>query len=72
MIDLYSWGTPNGRKVNNMHEENGLEYTLHQANISKNNQFKREFLDISPNDKIREMVCGDTGQTLLTPAAIYT
>ena len=52
MIDLYSWGTPNGRKITIMLEELGIEYTMHPINIMKDDQFKPEFLKISPNNKI--------------------
>ena len=70
MIDLYSWGTPNGRKVTNMLEETGLEYTMHPINISKDDQFKPEFLAISPNNKIPAIVDSDNGQTLFESGAI--
>lgn len=52
MIDLYTWTTPNGRKVSIMLEEVGLPYTVHPVNLSKDEQFKPEFLAISPNNKI--------------------
>ncbi len=52
MIDLYSWPTPNGRKVHIMLEEVGLDYKVFPIDISKGDQFTPEFLDISPNNKI--------------------
>ena len=56
MIDLYSWPTPNGHKIHIMLEECGLPYRVHPVNISDNEQFKPEFLAISPNNKIPAMV----------------
>jgi GST-like protein len=56
MIDVYSWPTPNGNKVHIMLEECGLPYRVHPVNISANEQFKPEFLAISPNNKIPAMV----------------
>ena len=52
MIDLYSWATPNGHKVHIMLEECGLPYRVHPVNIGAGDQFKPEFLAISPNNKI--------------------
>jgi len=52
MIDLYTWGTPNGRKVSIMLEELGLDYNVHEVNIGKGEQHAPEFLEISPNNKI--------------------
>ncbi|MES1991276.1 MAG: glutathione S-transferase N-terminal domain-containing protein [Pseudomonadota bacterium] len=59
MIDLYTWTTPNGRKVSIMLEECGLPYTVHPVNISKNEQFASEFLKISPNNRIPAIVDND-------------
>ena len=56
MIDLYTWGTPNGRKVSIMLEECGLPYRAHSVDIGKDEQFKPEFLAISPNNKIPAIV----------------
>ena len=70
MIDLYSWGTPNGRKITLMLEETGLDYTMHPINIAKDDQFKPEFLAISPNNKIPAIVDSDNGQTLFESGAI--
>jgi GST-like protein len=55
-IDLYTWSTPNGRKVSVMLEECGLPYTVHRIDISKNDQFKPGFLAINPNSKIPAIV----------------
>ena len=46
MIELHTWGTPNGRKVSIMLEECGLPYSVHKIDISKGEQFKPEFLQI--------------------------
>jgi GSH-dependent disulfide-bond oxidoreductase len=56
MIDLYTWGTPNGRKVSVMLEELGLKYNVHKVDISKGEQHKPEFLKISPNNRIPAIV----------------
>jgi len=56
MIDLYTWGTPNGRKVSIMLEELGLPYKTHAINIGKDDQFKPEFVAINPNSKIPAIV----------------
>ena len=52
MFDLYTWGTPNGRKVSVMFEELGLEYNVHEINIGKGEQHQPQFLAISPNNKV--------------------
>jgi len=59
MIDLYTWPTPNGHKVHIMLEECGLEYNVHPINIGAGDQFKPEFLAISPNNKMPAMVDQD-------------
>ena len=59
MIDLYTWGTPNGRKVSIMLEEVGLAYEVHPIDISKNQQFTAEFLAVNPNSKIPAIVDSD-------------
>ncbi len=56
MIELYTWGTPNGRKVSIMLEEIGLPYNAHKVNIGTGEQFKPEFLAISPNNRIPAIV----------------
>jgi GST-like protein len=52
MIDVFSWSTPNGHKVHIMLEECGLPYRVIPVNIGAGDQFKPEFLKISPNNKI--------------------
>ncbi len=59
MIDLYTWTTPNGRKVQIMLEECGLSYIVHSTDIGKNEQFAPDFLKISPNNKIPAIVDHD-------------
>ena len=56
MIDVYSWPTPNGHKVHIMLEECGLPYKAIPVNIGAGDQFKPEFLAISPNNKIPAIV----------------
>jgi GST-like protein len=56
MIDLYTFPTPNGWKVSIMLEELGLPYNTHVVHIGKDEQFKPEFLKISPNNKIPAIV----------------
>jgi GST-like protein len=58
-IDLYTWGTPNGRKVSIMLEEVGLPYEVHTVDITKDEQFDPAFLKISPNNKIPAIVDPD-------------
>ena len=55
-IQLYTWGTPNGRKISIMLEETGMAYEAHAVDISKDQQFDPEFLKISPNNKIPAIV----------------
>jgi len=56
MIDLYTWPTPNGHKVHIMLEETGLAYNVIPIDIGAGDQFKPEFLKISPNNKMPAMV----------------
>jgi GST-like protein len=56
MIDLYTWGTPNGRKVSIMLEECALAYRVHKVDIGKGEQFREEFVAINPNSKIPAIV----------------
>ncbi|HVK53375.1 MAG TPA: glutathione binding-like protein [Pseudoxanthomonas sp.] len=56
MIDLYYWPTPNGHKITLFLEEAGLPYTLKPVNIGAGDQFKPEFLAISPNNKMPAIV----------------
>lgn len=70
MIDLYTWTTPNGRKTSIMLEEIGLPYTVHPVDIGKDEQFKPEFLKISPNNRIPAIVDRDNGMSLFESGAI--
>jgi len=70
VIDLYTWTTPNGRKVSIMLEEIGLPYTVHAIDIGKGEQFAPEFLKISPNNRIPAIVDKDTGRHLMESGAI--
>jgi GST-like protein len=70
MIDLYTWGTPNGRKISIALEEFELEYEVHPINIGKDEQFSDEFLRISPNNKIPAIVDRDNGRALMESGAI--
>ena len=56
MIDLYYWPTPNGWKISLMLEECGLPYTMKAVNIGKGEQFRPEFLAISPNNRMPAIV----------------
>jgi GST-like protein len=70
VIDLYTWFTPNGRKVSIMLEECGLDYTTHAVNIGKDEQFAPDFLKISPNNKIPAIVDRDNGKSVMESGAI--
>ena len=59
MIKLYTWSTPNGRKVSILLEELGLPYEVVPVNIGKDEQFESEFLQISPSNKIPAIVDGE-------------
>ena len=59
MIDLYYWPTPNGWKISIMLEECGLEYRLVPVDIGRGDQFKPEFLAISPNNRMPAIVDHD-------------
>jgi GSH-dependent disulfide-bond oxidoreductase len=56
MIDVYTWPTPNGHKVHIMLEETGLPYRVNPVDINAGDQFKPEFLAISPNNRIPAIV----------------
>jgi GSH-dependent disulfide-bond oxidoreductase len=70
MIDLYTWSTPNGRKVSIALEEMGLAYKAITIDIGKDEQFKPEFLKISPNNRIPAIVDHENGMTLFESGAI--
>jgi len=59
MIELYTWSTPNGRKVSIMLEECGLPYNVHKVDIGKGEQFTPEFVALNPNGKIPAIVDPD-------------
>lgn len=70
MIDLYTWTTPNGRKVSIMLEELGVEYNVHSINIGQGEQKTPEFLKIGPNNKIPVIVDSDNGVSIMETGAI--
>jgi GSH-dependent disulfide-bond oxidoreductase len=70
MIDLYTWTTPNGRKISVMLEECGLEYSVHPVNIRDGDQFKPEYVKICPNSKIPAIVDRDAGLSMFESGAI--
>ncbi|MCW8885861.1 MAG: glutathione S-transferase N-terminal domain-containing protein [Motiliproteus sp.] len=59
MIDLYTWGTPNGRKISIMLEACGFDYRIFPVNIGKREQFLPQFLALSPNNRIPAIVDHD-------------
>jgi GSH-dependent disulfide-bond oxidoreductase len=59
MIDVYFWPTPNGYKITVMCEEAGLKYNIIPVNIGAGDQFKPEFLKISPNNRMPAIVDPD-------------
>ena len=58
MIELHAYNTPNGRKISVALEEMGLPYRVHVVDITKDEQFKPEFLAISPNNRIPAIEIG--------------
>jgi GSH-dependent disulfide-bond oxidoreductase len=70
MIELYTWTTPNGRKVSIALEELGLPHRVHAVDIDKGEQFRPEYSSISPNNKIPAIVDHETGITLMESGAI--
>lgn len=70
MIDLYTWSTPNGRKVSILLEELRLDYKVHLVNIGAGDQNTPEFLKIGPNNKIPVIFDHDTGMSLMESGAI--
>ena len=70
MINLYTWTTPNGRKVSILLEELGVPYNAHAVNIGAGEQHEPEFLKVSPNNRIPAIVNQDTGMTLMESGAI--
>jgi GST-like protein len=70
MIDLYTFTTPNGRKASIMLEEVGLPYNVHKIDITKDEQFKPEYVAINPNSKIPAIIDQDAGITVFESGAI--
>ena len=70
MIDLYTWTTPNGRKISIALEEMGLDYSVHPVDITEREQFAPDFLAISPNNKIPAIVDHDASVSLMESGAI--
>jgi GSH-dependent disulfide-bond oxidoreductase len=70
MIDLYTFTTPNGRKISIILEELGLEYTVHKIDITKGEQFTSEYIAINPNSKIPAIVDRDNDLALFESGAI--
>ena len=70
MIDLYTWSTPNGRKISILLEELKVDYKVISINIMKNEQFSESFLKISPNNKIPAIVDNENNISLMESGAI--
>ncbi|MBD2679354.1 MULTISPECIES: glutathione S-transferase N-terminal domain-containing protein [Nostoc] len=70
MIDLYTFTTPNGRKVSVMLEEVELPYNVHKIDITTQQQFTPEYIAINPNSKIPAIVDQETGITVFESGAI--
>lgn len=70
MIDLYTWTTPNGRKVSILLEELGLEYTVKSINITDGEQKDEGFVEIAPNGKIPAIFDHETGVRMMESGAM--
>ena len=70
MVDLYTWTTPNGRKVSILLEELQIPYKVYSIDISKDEQFAATFLEIAPNNRIPAIVDQETGIQLMETGAI--
>jgi GST-like protein len=70
LITLYTWGTPNGRKVSIMLEECGLPYVVQPVDITRGEQFDPTFVNINPNAKIPAIVDDEGPLTLFESGAI--
>jgi GST-like protein len=70
MIDLYTWSTPNGRKISIALEEMRVPYDVHPVNIGKEEQFAPAFLKISPNNKIPAIIDREAGESIFESGAI--
>ena len=70
MYDLYTWSTPNGRKISIMLEELSAPYAIHPVNIDAGEQFTPEFTKLSPNQKIPALVDRDKNLSIFESGAI--
>ena len=70
MIDLYTWPTPNGRKISILLEELKVSYKVHPININENDQFNKNFSNISPNNKIPAIIDQENGKSFFESGAI--
>jgi GST-like protein len=70
MIDLYTWPTPNGRKISILLEELQIPYKVIPINIEKDEQFSKEFSLISPNNKIPAITDLETKTNIFESGAI--
>jgi GST-like protein len=70
MIQLYTWATPNGRKISIALEEFALDHQVHPVDITANEQFEEQFLQLAPNNKIPAIADDDTGVQLMESGAI--
>lgn len=72
MIDLYTWGTPNGRRVSILLEELGLDYEVLQVVLAKGEQFSASLNARFPSSKIPAITDRATGVSLMESGAILT
>ena len=70
MIDLYTWPTPNGRKISILLEELEVDYTIYPINIENKEQFSDKFSQISPSNKIPAIVDNENNQSIFESGAI--
>ena len=70
MIDLYTWPTPNGRKISILLEELQVSYNVIPINIGENEQFSKEFSLISPSNKIPAIVDQEAKKNIFESGAI--
>ena len=70
MIELYTWPTPNGRKISIMLEELEVPYTVYPIDISNNKQFSEKFSRISPSNKIPAIIDSENDQSIFESGAI--
>ncbi|AFY83113.1 glutathione S-transferase N-terminal domain-containing protein [Oscillatoria acuminata] len=70
MIDLYTFPTPNGRKVSILLEELEISYNVHKVDITKGEQFSPDFVEINPNSKIPAIIDNESEMTIFESGAI--